>query len=300
MQIVYMPQLSVFLRKTITTLLWLAGGVVFFRWLLAPLLPFLLALALSAMVEPLVQRLRRKMKVKRAFAAALVTTGLLLVLGGTVTALLVRLGIELQEWSGRLPAAVERFPAVWNGLLDRIGAWYAACPSFLRSALDALAGQVMEDGPGLAGEVGSWLMGEASALLSALPDAGLFLMTTVLAVYFTSLRYPEILAFLKRQLPPSWQVRCRDAGGDAAAVEHVCDTAGRFLVAGAGLRTAGGGFHRAGGRPAGAGDRYGAAAVGGGVSAGGEYGAGVGAADPVCGGSAGPHASGTAAAGGAG
>ena len=54
-------------------------------------------------------------------------------------------------------------------------------------------------------------MGEASALLSALPDAGLFLMTTVLAVYFTSLRYPEILAFLKRQLPPSWQVRCRDA-----------------------------------------------------------------------------------------
>lgn len=211
MQIVYMPQLSVFLRKTITTLLWLAGGVVFFRWLLAPLLPFLLALALSAMVEPLVQRLRRKMKVKRAFAAALVTTGLLLVLGGAVTALLVRLGIELQEWSGRLPAAVERFPAVWNGLLDRIGAWYAACPSFLRSALDALAGQVMEDGPGLAGEVGSWLMGEASALLSALPDAGLFLMTTVLAVYFTSLRYPEILAFLKRQLPPSWQVRCRDA-----------------------------------------------------------------------------------------
>ena len=97
MQIVYMPQLSVFLRKTITTLLWLAGGVVFFRWLLAPLLPFLLALALSAMVEPLVQRLRRKMKVKRAFAAALVTTGLLLVLGGTVTALLVCLGIELQE-----------------------------------------------------------------------------------------------------------------------------------------------------------------------------------------------------------
>lgn len=211
MQNVYMSQLSVFLRKTITTLLWLSGGMIFFRWLLAPLLPFLLALALSAMVEPTVQRLRRQMKVRRSFAAALVTTAMLLVLGGAVTALLVRLGVELRQWSGRLPEAVERFPAVWNGLLDRLGAWYTSCPSFLRSALDALAGQMMESGPDLAGKAGGWLMGEASALLAALPDAGLFLVTTVLAVYFTSLRYPEILAFLKRQLPPGWQVRCRDA-----------------------------------------------------------------------------------------
>ena len=132
MQNVYMSQLSVFLRKTITTLLWLSGGVIFFRWLLAPLLPFLLALALSAMVEPTVQRLRRQMKVRRSFAAALVTTAMLLVLGGAVTALLVRLGVELRQWSGRLPEAVERFPAVWNGLLDRLGAWYTSCPSFLQ------------------------------------------------------------------------------------------------------------------------------------------------------------------------
>ena len=64
-----------------------------------------------------------------------------------------------------------------------------------------LAGRMMEEGPSLAGEVGSWLMGAASSLLSSLPDAGLFLMTTLLAVYFTSLSYPSILAFLKRQLP---------------------------------------------------------------------------------------------------
>ena len=37
------------------------------------------------------------------------------------------------------------------------------------------------------------------------------LVTTVLAVYFTSLSYPSILSFLKRQLPPEWQARCRDA-----------------------------------------------------------------------------------------
>lgn len=199
------------MQKTITSLLWIGGAVVFFKWLLAPLLPFLLALALSAMLEPAVQRLRRKMRVKRAFSAGLLTTAVLLVAGGGVAVLLARLTMELRQWSDRLPQLIEGFPAIWNGMLDRIELWYAASPSFLRSVLDLLAGQLMEQGPGLAGAAGTWLMGAASSLLSALPDVGLFLVTTVLAVYFTSLRYPEILAFLKRQLPEKWQVRCRDA-----------------------------------------------------------------------------------------
>lgn len=206
-----MSQLNVFLQRTITALLWLAGAVVFFRWLLAPLLPFLLALALSAMVEPLVERVRRLLGVRRSFAAGLVTTGILLVAGAGLGFVLVRLGMELRSWSAHLPEAIAGFPAAWNGLLDRIGAWYAASPAFLRSALDALAQLVMERGPSLAADVGGRLMGAASSLLAALPDVGLFLVTTVLAVYFTSLSYPSILSFLKRQLPPSWQEKCRDS-----------------------------------------------------------------------------------------
>ena len=210
-QFVDMSQLSVFLQRTITALLWLGGAVIFFKWLLAPLLPFLLALALSAMTEPLVQKLRRWMRVRRSFAAGLVTTLLLLTAGGGIVLVLARLAIELRQWSERLPQLMEGFPAMWNGMLDKIELWYASSPSFLRSALDLLAGQLMEEGPGLMGAAGTWVMGAASSMLSALPDAGLFLVTTVLAVYFTSLSYPSILAFLKRQLPPAWQVRCRDA-----------------------------------------------------------------------------------------
>ena len=121
MQFVYMSQISVFLQRTITTLLWLAGAVVFFRWLLTPLLPFLLALALSAMVEPTVERVRRFLRVRRSFAAAVVTTGLLLALGGAAAAMLLRLGMELRQWSERLPEAVAAFPGFWNRLLDRVG-----------------------------------------------------------------------------------------------------------------------------------------------------------------------------------
>jgi len=116
-----MSQLNVFLQRTITTLLCLTGAFVFFRWLLGPLLPFLLALALSAMAEPLVQRVRRWMGVRRSFAAALVTTLLLAIPGGAAALALVRLGVELRQWSTRLPEMVAGFPAMWNSLLDRMG-----------------------------------------------------------------------------------------------------------------------------------------------------------------------------------
>ena len=210
-QFIHMSQLSVFLQKTVTALLWLAGSYVFLRWLLVPLLPFLLALGLSAVAEPLVCRLGRRLRVKRSFAAALVTTALLLLAGGGLALLILRLGLELREWSSRLPEVIAGFPALWNSTLDRIENWYSACPAFVRSALDSLAAQLTKEGPSLAGTVGAWLMGAASGLAAALPNVGLFLVTTVLAVYFTSLSYPSILAFLKRQLPQSWQSRCRQA-----------------------------------------------------------------------------------------
>ena len=79
-----MQHIDVFLRRTITTLLWLAGTLVFFQYLLTPLLPFLLALGLSALAEPAVERLRRRLKVRRSFAAAVVTTLVLVVCGGAV------------------------------------------------------------------------------------------------------------------------------------------------------------------------------------------------------------------------
>ena len=204
-----MTRQSVFWQRAAAALLWAAGAFVFFRWLLAPLLPFLLALGLSVVTEPWVERVRKLLRVRRSFAAGVVTTAVLLVAGGGAGLGLMRLGTELREWTARLPEVMAGFPAVWNGFLDRLGSWYAASPSFVRRALDALAQALMDRGPSLAVDVGGWLMGTASGLLSALPDVGLFLVTTVLAAYFTSLSYPSILAFLKRQLPPAWQSKCR-------------------------------------------------------------------------------------------
>lgn len=199
-----------YLQRVLRIAAWLAGVWLFFRFLFVPLLPFLLSLGLSALLEPTVQRLRRAMGVRRSFAAVVTTTALLLSLGGAAALLAMRLGTELAEWSQQLPQTIEAFPALWNNALDRVEGWYAACPPFLRTALDKGAGALGENAPALVGKAGGMLMDRISALASALPGAGLFCVTTVLALYFTAVNYGAILSFLKRQLPRPWQAQCRE------------------------------------------------------------------------------------------
>lgn len=204
-----MQKLPVFLSKTLSVIALLLGTFFFFRLLFIPLLPFLIALAFAALAEPLVQRLRRKMGVKRVFAAFMVTTTLLLVLGTGLGTLVFRLVTELMDWTARLPEMAADFPAAWNSALDHMDSWYSAAPPLIRGTLDSLARHLAEDAPSMVGAAGEKLMSTISTLASKLPDIGLFLITTVLAIYFTSFSYPAILVFLKRQLPSGWQQRCR-------------------------------------------------------------------------------------------
>ncbi len=197
--------------RALRVILWLGGGYIFIRFLLTPLLPFLLALGLSALLEPTVQKLRRKLHVRRSFSAVIVTTALLLIFGGASTFLAAKLASELSAWSKQLPQELETFPTLWNTALGRIENWYTACPPFLRTALDRSANALSENAPALLGNVGSFVMDKISSIAATLPDIALFCFTTVLAIYFTAVNYRTILSFLKKQLPPSWQMRCRSA-----------------------------------------------------------------------------------------
>jgi len=204
-----MSQSNAHSSRTIAIFAGLGGLYVFLRWLLFPLLPFLFALAITALAEPLVSRLQRLLHVRRSFAAAVVITAILLVAGSAVALLALRLIGELGDYIARLPQLVEQFPALWNTTLDHIALWYKDAPHFLRAALDTLAAYLTEQAPALVSSAGEGLIGWFSNLASKLPDVILFLITTVLALYFSSLHYPAILGFLKRQLPPVWQGKCR-------------------------------------------------------------------------------------------
>ena len=185
------------------------------RYALVWLLPFLLALGLAMLLEPMMEQARRRLRLKRGFTAAVVT----LVLVGGLLAALIAVLVQAVEQAlallSSLPEMLAGLPETLERVQTRVSDFCAACPEGLRRwAEGALA-----DLPQLA----SSLAGQASSMALR----GLFLAcgTRVLAVFFTLTAYPQVMAFLRRQLPARWRGR---AGGVKASV---LDTLGKWLRA---------------------------------------------------------------------
>ena len=176
-------------------LLWL--GV---RYLLRWLLPFLLALALAAAVEPVIAWCRRRMGLKRGFTAAVVTiavTGAILALAAVIVWQLIRQAAELL---GQLPELLAGLPGMTEDLRQRLEDFCAACPQGLRSWLAEVPALLGTLAAGVAQRASEACITAAAALAAALPGVFLFCGTTALAVFFTAGRYPRVMAFFRRQL----------------------------------------------------------------------------------------------------
>ena len=181
-----------------------AVGYLLLRFLLAPLLPFVIALGTAVLLEPAIGWGRRRLGLRRRFAAAALTTlllsGVLAVLGwGTV-----RLWREAAGWLEGLPEALEALPALMERAEARYEGFLRSCPWEVRVWLEDSLTALSQEGVSMAGELSGRAIAWASGAAAGLPRLVLFLFTTVLACYLTSMTYPEVTAFLRRQLPQRW------------------------------------------------------------------------------------------------
>lgn len=186
-----------------------AGIYLGVRFLFVPLLPFAIALSAAVLLEPWILWCRRRLGFQRKFAAAAVVTLLLAAVAGLLGGLLGKLWSESAAWLERLPENLAALPALMDRLAQRYQGFYTACPAEIRQWLDGSLRMAAEEGVSLAGELSTRALGWGASLVGRLPQITLFLFTTVLALYFVTLSYPEILAFIRRQIPRRWQEACR-------------------------------------------------------------------------------------------
>ncbi len=163
-------------------------------------MPFLLAMALAAAVEPVIAWCRRRMGLKRGFTAAVVTiavTGAILALAAVIVWQLIRQAAELL---GQLPGLLAGLPGMTEDLRQRLEDFCAACPQGLRSWLEEVPALLGTLAAGVAQRASGACITAAAALAAALPGVFLFCGTTALAVFFTAGSYPRVMAFFRRQL----------------------------------------------------------------------------------------------------
>lgn len=181
----------------VIALLWL--GV---RYVLAWLLPFLIALGLASLAEPAIDFCRRRMHFKRSFTAAVLTLALLIGLTTAVAVILTALLRQAYDLLTALPAQLEQLPSLLDSLRRRFDEFCAACPESLRRTLEKLTDQLSPQLSALLQRFTAAGVTFITGALGKLPQALLFCGTTALAVFFAASSYPAIMAFLRRQLPP--------------------------------------------------------------------------------------------------
>ena len=213
-------------RAAVAALVWLTV-----RYLLPVVLPFLPALAVATLLEPAVERVRRRTRIQRRFLAAVLTVLFLAAVCLLVTILASLLLRQARQALAVLPEALSRLPALGQLIVDRLDRFCAACPDGLRQELEGWIARL----PRLADTAAERLSGAAlrlmGAAVSALPRAALFCAATALGTFFCLNSYPSIAAFARRQLTPEQRCRVREVRTRLLA------TAGKWLRAQALLLT---------------------------------------------------------------
>ena len=213
-----------FLLTLLYTLLALAGGYLFIRYLLKWFVPFIIAYLVSRLIEPAVRFLSVKCRLPRRLSCALCTAFAILILGTGVYFLVLRLVYELRGLSQEIPALIVSLP-------ERLAVVTAFFDDFLVSLPDNME-QFIREGlasfssmPKFTAPSYQSIYSGISWAANSVPNMVISIIATLVATYFISSDYDLIAAFIRRQIPS------RIYEGFRHTKQHLVRTLGRWLRA---------------------------------------------------------------------
>ncbi len=200
--------------------LWLGS-----RFLLPIALPFLLALLLCLLAEPLVRQLQKRLHLGRTAAAGIgITLTLFLVIVALVSlcALAIR---QLGALAGVVPdlgdTAIQGMESLEGFCLNLA----SRTPQSISPLLTQGVENIFSDGSQILDRILTALLTLATDIVKALPDSALGIGTWVLASYMLCARLPRIRTWISRQLPQSFKENY------LPALKQVKHTIGAWLLA---------------------------------------------------------------------
>lgn len=216
-------------KKLLMKGLWMALAVlllwVFFRWGLGVAAPFLIALLISRLIEPLVLKLVKQLRWPRWLASAVCVVVSYLLLFGFCYLLVSQVLVEVGGLLRRLPEWMAGLPDFTERLTTRVRTLIIAAPIEMQDFLNNTLNDVISQGANIPQGLYSALGGFVTGAAAAVPNVLLFLVTSILSTVFVSGDYPHVSAFIVRQLPDKWRERLLRAKG------HLTGTLGKWLKA---------------------------------------------------------------------
>lgn len=183
---------------------------VFIRFLLRPMLPFLIAFAVAAFLQPVMKWLLNKLNLKsnrEGMVAAAITVACYVILVGLLTLLLIGLSAAVIDWASGLPELFTNTIAPWveTSLTELLTFVYVLDPEMgafvqemLPDVISSLSTTIMDFSVALV----SW----ASSVGTKLPGVMLAAIICVIATVFLVKDYDRVMGRLLSVLPVKGQV----------------------------------------------------------------------------------------------
>lgn len=176
--------------------------------LFSALLPFMIALMFAFLLEPLLVRLMRAVRIRRPYAAVL--TILLAIVGLSLFIFLIgaRLYTELSELSITLPH--------YGYLLDLVTKQVDTVERFVE-VNPQIQAALFASTESLARTLQEWAKSGSTLLLNvltALPKVFLVLVVSVVATFLISASYPNVKLFISNLFPRRWHVSAQAVSED--------------------------------------------------------------------------------------
>ena len=177
-------------------------ALLFARYFLGPLTPFIIAMAIAAILQPLTRKLSKLLKMKKKVVAVLLVILTYLLLAGLLVLAVIGAITALIDWASGLPELFTTTIAPWitqkaGELVVLVGRLdpdiNASAGSILQNAVSSVSGSIMD----FSVNIVSW----ASSVGTKLPGAMLALVICIIATVFCAGDFENIKATIARLLP---------------------------------------------------------------------------------------------------
>ncbi len=188
------------IQKYIPAVIGLAGAILFLRYLLPLLLPFVLGAILAFAAEPLVCFLCAKLRMKRAFATGIGISTAFCFLAFLVMVLAAFAVRQLRELAGFLPELESGLKLGMDTADRTLRNLTGKVPGELGAVLTRNVEGLISDGDGLISRLTAYLLKLASGMLSHVPGSAVAVGTGIISSFMISAKLPAIRLGLGRLL----------------------------------------------------------------------------------------------------
>lgn len=189
------------IRKYILAAVGFIGIILFFRYLLPLLLPFILGAGLAIAAEPLVGFLCGRLHLKRPLATGIgisIAFSFLALVVMVLCAFAIRelrnLALILPELEGTLRSGMDTADQFLRTLAQK-------APGELGTVLTRNVDSLFSGGDGLINRATNFLLKLASGVLSHVPDSALGLGAGIISSFMISVKLPKIRRWLRERIP---------------------------------------------------------------------------------------------------